>query len=342
MLDLETVATSFQRFAENECAGSSDLYYALSKHITRDRELLALAAHTKNAQPIPNLFLGSVNFIRQREGEQSLAGYYDLIQMVDESLYPAFKTFTLKHSTEVIDLLSYRLVQTNEVNRSAYLYPMLCEIHQLARKKPLILIEIGAAAGLNLCCDRYRYEAGRLVYGDSDSNLTLYSEFRSTYPYRHIHEPLTITRRVAIDINRIDMHSDVDRRWMRALIWPEHRKRQVRFDAALRLTQRENIEFVEGNGVELLGDLLPDEITDSAVCVFHTHVANQMPRKDRQKLVETIDYLSTRYDLYHLYNNIDSPLLQLIHFEGDTRKHIDIAETEGHGQWVDWTGEPLH
>ena len=219
---------------------------------------------------------------------------------------------------------------------------MLCEIYQLAGQKPLTVIEIGAAAGLNLCCDRYRYEVGDRAYGNPDSELTLHSTFRSAYPYHGLDVPPVITRRVAIDINQIDMDSDEDRRWMQALIWPEHRQRQERFDAAFRITQREQIEYVQGNGVDLLQGLLADESPDTAVCVFHTHVANQMSKDDRQRLVQTIDHLADHHDIYHLYNNIDSALLQLVHFAGGNRTHVNIAETEGHGQWVQWTGDQLH
>ena len=330
----------FKRFAIYECKGSSSLYALLSQSIAEDSDLLELAANCRNGLPTPNLFLGAVNFIRQREGESHLSSYYSLTKAVDHDLYPAFKEFALSHKTEVINLLKTRRVQTNEVNRSTYIYPMLCEIHKLANR-PLAVVEIGAAAGLNLCCDRYRYEAGDLIYGDLYSELTLRCEFRSPFPYGEIKPSPILTRRVAIDINTIDMNKEEDRNWMKALIWPEHLDRQKRFDTALSIARQTDIEYVEGNGVDLLEGLLTGESADTGICVFHTHVANQMTAEDRARLVAKIDSLSSRYNVFHLYNNIGSAMLQLVHYAGGERRHLNLADTEGHGKWVRWTGERL-
>lgn len=334
------LAAVFEHFATHECMGSSDLYALLSQEIAGDSDLLELAAHSRNGQPAPNLFLGAVNFIRQRAGESDLSNYYSLAKAIDDDLYPVFKEFALSHRAEVIDLLKTRLVQTNEVNRCTYLYPMFCEIQELA-KGPLTVVEIGASAGLNLCCDRYRYETADLIYGDPSSSFTLHCEFRSPFPYGEIKPAPVFTRRVAIDINTIDMNQDEDRCWMRALIWPEHLDRRERFDGALSITRKTPIEYVEGNGVDLLNRLLTSESADTAICIFHTHVANQMTADERERLVANIDSLSSRYNVFHLYNNIDSTMLQLVHYVGGKRHQCNIAETEGHGRWVRWTGEPL-
>ena len=50
------------------------------------------------------------------------------------------------------------MVQTNEVRRSALLLPVFVLVYREAQGRSLYLLEIGAAAGLNLLWDRYGYD----------------------------------------------------------------------------------------------------------------------------------------------------------------------------------------
>src|SRR4029453_4066960 len=56
----EALARRFQRFAEAEWRGASTLYEHLACSIAVDHELLALAAHAAQGQPVPNLLLAAV------------------------------------------------------------------------------------------------------------------------------------------------------------------------------------------------------------------------------------------------------------------------------------------
>ena len=63
------------------------------------------------------------------------------------------------------------MVQTNEVRRSALLLPAFFLVSREAQGRPLYLLEIGTAAGLNLLWDRYGYDYGNgLRSGDLDLN----------------------------------------------------------------------------------------------------------------------------------------------------------------------------
>lgn len=47
-------------------------------------------------------------------------------------------------------------------------------------------------------------------------------------------EPLQIVWRAGIDLNPLDIDEPDDRRWLHALVWPDHRDRAALLDAALR------------------------------------------------------------------------------------------------------------
>src|SRR5437660_132594 len=59
---LAMLARHFEHFATREFPGTSPLYEQLSRHIARDSEILALAAHA-TSRPVPNLLLGAVHYL---------------------------------------------------------------------------------------------------------------------------------------------------------------------------------------------------------------------------------------------------------------------------------------
>lgn len=66
----------------------------------------------------------------------------------------------MHHDERVRELVSTRLVQTNEVRRCALLLPAFVTIAARAGGQSLALVEVGASAGLNLPWGRYAYDYG--------------------------------------------------------------------------------------------------------------------------------------------------------------------------------------
>lgn len=93
--------------------------------------------------------------------------------------------------------------QTNEVQRSAALLPGLLHVAAVTGL-PLVLLEIGASAGLNLWCDRYRHAHRSWQWGDPASPLTLHSDWRGPAPTLAA-APLRIVRRAGCDARPVDL-----------------------------------------------------------------------------------------------------------------------------------------
>lgn len=331
----------FKQFAMKECRGSSSLYEYLSESIAQDEELLRLASHAMQEQPVPNLFLGAVHYLLLQGINHELRECYSSIVSNPKeaaTAFPYFKDFCMSYTAKLIPILMNRRVQTNEVRRCAYLYPVFCYIHELT-KRPLALIEIGTSAGLQLLWDRYSYSynGSEEVYGDSGSALVIHSQILgNSQPFLLKASP-PVTSKMGIDLHVMDLNNEDDHLWLKSLIWPEHIERRMNFEKAAQLLKEDPVDLIEGDGVKKLPELAPTIPLDSVLCVFHTHVANQLSKEDKCELLENMRTLGEARDVFHLYNNIwDTGQIHLDYYlEGKEYKEI-LAETDGHGRWFQW------
>lgn len=340
-MEINQLARRFIRFSEQECAGSSELYEFLSLKIANDRQLLELSSHAQAGQPVPNLFFGAVHYLLLKESNHKLSQYYPSITekpKACEDSFPDFKSFCLKRQEQISEILKKRIVQTNEVRRCGYLYPIFTHIYT-AVKKPLSLIEIGTSAGLQLLWDKYAYTYNsEEIYGDMDSNVHIQSTIRGG-----IIPPISkwcppVDKRFGVDLHINDLADFEDALWLNALIWPEHKERRLLFEQAsiCLMHNRAEINLIEGEGIGRLEDLTKEVPKDSVICIFHTHVANQMATDLKSRLIDNVKSIGERRDVFHIYNNIWDGDLHLDAFINGKETNERIAKTDGHGKWFEW------
>ncbi|MGZ9584045.1 DUF2332 domain-containing protein [Paenibacillus marinisediminis] len=339
MMTLNRLSERFKMFADQECRGSSVLYEYLSLHIAHDEELLQIAAQARAGQPVPNLLLGAVHYLLLKGCKHELREYYGSIVSNPReysSAFPYFKDFCIQYSYELISILQSRLVQTNEVRRCAYLYPSFCTIYNITHK-PLALIEIGTSAGLQLMWDQYRYSYhSDEVYGNEQSELHMRSIIQGERTPLLLKQSPPVTTRIGLDLHVNDLNNPDDYLWLRALIWPEHQERNANLELASRYIQKGNLELIEGDGVKLLPAIASRIPEENTLCIFHTHVANQIPHDAKLELTQTIQRLGAERDVFHLYNNMWDANLHLDYYMDGIEVQHTIAETEGHGRWFTW------
>ncbi|GIO93022.1 hypothetical protein J31TS3_42490 [Paenibacillus lactis] len=180
-MDQERLVRVFQHFADKEFPGSSDLYAHLARQIAGDAEVLSIAAQASPGQPVPNLLFGAVQYLLLKGKGAALSAYYPGLAEQPkemEASYPHFRSFVLEHREGIIEILRSKRVQTNEVRRCAYLYPVFCSVYAKVRK-PLALVELGCSAGLQLLWDQYSYAyGGQEIYGKKESAVRIDSEIR--------------------------------------------------------------------------------------------------------------------------------------------------------------------
>ena len=344
----------FLQFGESECVDSSELYHHLSLAIAEDEELLSLAELSGNGQPIPNLFFGAIHYLLATLPGESLTRFYPSLATNaaggPKDAFPAFRSFALSQREAIAELLTTRLVQTNEVRRCAYLFPSMMYAARWFKGRPLALIEIGTSAGLNLLWDKYSYRYGdRERLGAPDSPVLICSDFRGELS-DSLNDPLPeISHRIGLDLNIVDARVPDEAAWLQALIWPEHHQRRAILAAALQHMTAFQLDLREGDGFSNLTELAGELTKESVTCIYHTHVANQVSKQIQKTFLSELAELGRDRDLIHLFNNIDPSLylpdhspnssgfnLHLTVYRDGIANEIPLATTDGHARWFDW------
>jgi len=343
MIDMNNqLKQRFKQFAKNECDNSSRLYEYLSLKIADDEEILDLCSFAEGGQPIPNLLFGSIHYLLMNGKHHPLEEFFPSLVKTPKKLedsYPYFQDFCKKFRKEIIHLIQTKIVQTNEVRRCAYLYPSFSYIYQMVNK-PISLIEIGTSAGLQLLWDQYKYtySSSETIYGNKKSNVLIGSEVKDNgptiLPLLDIVPP--VVDRYGIDLHVNDLSNEEDYLWLKALIWPEHFERRELFEKAVISMKENEINLIEADGIKILPEVVKQLSNDSILCIFHTHVANQIPVEGKQSLLKIIEVISENRDVFHLYNNIWDRMLHLDYYIDGVKHEEIIGETEGHGKWFEW------
>jgi hypothetical protein len=335
---LAGIAERFRSFAK-DCEGSSELYHFLSIQIAKDDDLLRIAQMSREGQPEPNLLFGVVHYLLIMGKPHPLFRYYPSLDLNFESAkfaFPLFKQFVLDHVDDIVPLLQEKLVQTNEVQRCAYLYPAILTTWQFFEGRPVSLIELGSSAGFNLLWDQYqyRYDNGTPI-GVPSSSLTVESTFRGECrPNFDLPHP-TIGDRIGIDLNPIDVKNQEEVTWLQALVWPEHLDRKARLSKAIGIALENPITVMEGDAISLLHRVLENVDRSNVPFVFHTWVANQMSPEQRESLLQIIGDFGQRQDIVHIHTNIEPHLHATIYLKGD-RIDLPLAIVDGHARWIEW------
>lgn len=97
-----------------------------------------------------------------------------------------------------------------------------------------------------------------------------------------------------------------------------------------------SVQFINGDGIKLLSEISENIPEDSIICIFHTHVANQMSIETKQQLLQIVKDIGKKRDICHLYNNIQDKYLHLDYYFDGIESQNTIAETDGHGRWFKW------
>jgi hypothetical protein len=230
--------------------------------------------------------------------------------------------------------------QTNEVRRSACLLPGFLTI-AAETKLPLACLELGASAGLNQLWDRYSYDFGAAgAWGDPAAPLTLAADW--TGPAPPLRARLEVASRAACDRKPVDIADAIERRRLKAYLWPDQTERLARFDAAAEMALAAGVHVEAADAVDwTLASAAPK--AGVATVVYHSIFWQYLPLRTQQALAEAVD-------IHGAAATSDAPLawlrmepapgrlmpieLRLTLWPGGGERRL--AAVQAHGAWVEW------
>lgn len=339
----EALKKWFKTFAENECKQISPLYYDLSTKIAQDEELISIASHCRYRQPMPNLFLAAVHYLLLQGKSNELANYYPSItpNFSQELPFELFKQFCLQNKYEIIDLEQSKLVQTNSLNRAAYIMPI---ISNLFDGKEINIVDIGTSAGLTLNFDKYEYHYNN-EYCFGKSPVKIRSEIREgILPY--FTQPVKINRKIGIDQNPLDLKIQENADWLKALIWADLTERIEKIEEAIKIAKQEKIQFEKSDKVQGFQEIIQSQEKQIPLVIYHTHALYQFSPEARKEFWGLIDRIGKERELTYLATEwhsvlqkeygVKSVLVELNEYKKGRKTTRLVAETNGHANWLKW------
>jgi hypothetical protein len=171
-------------------------------------------------------------------------------------------------------------VQTNEVGRCA---PLLGGFLEVAQRTglPLRLLEVGAAGGLILRWDQYRYEASDESWGDRHSPVRICGAFGDLHPPFAV--PVKISERRGCDASPIDPCTEDGRLTLESYVWPDQVERLRHLEAAIEVAGRVPAQVEHANAADWVEAALADSVSGVATVVYHSIVWQYLSHADRAR-----------------------------------------------------------
>jgi hypothetical protein len=286
-------------------------------------------------------FLGAVHrLVLQGKAPQLAACYPSAGGQSDcDDLWLRFHAVVQQHAAVLRELV-HRPVQTNEVGRCAALLGGFLEV---ARRTglPLRMLEVGAAGGLILRWDQYRYEAGQEGWGDPHSPVHIHGAFGDVCPCFDV--ATRIVERRGCDTSPIDPATKEGELTLESYVWPDQVQRLRQLSAAITVARLVPARVEQAKAADWIEAMLADGVSGVATVVYHSIVWQYLSNLDRVRfkgLMAAAGQAATR----------DNPLAWL-RFEpaGDVaevrlqlwpggRDRL-LAQSGFHGKPVLWLGE---
>ncbi|MGC4175426.1 DUF2332 domain-containing protein [Demequina sp.] len=299
-------------------AADSPIYSRLAAEVCEDPVLLDVVARIDNVPPM-NLLFGAVQFLR--------GGALPSVP------YGEFRAFVLAHEEEIVRIGCTRRTQTNEARRCAVILPFVANaVAGFGDGARAHAIDIGTSAGLNLCLDRFAYDYGAGVVGDSA--LVLGCENRGGFAL-----PSGVPQfasRTGLDLSPIDVEDADAVAWLEALVWPEHADRLKRLRAAIAIRRQTPVTMIAGDALETLAGVVEALPAGEPALIFHTIALYQLPAEAQATLDDIVASLAETRPLARVsFEPRHGSLFPLIHVGARPYDSPAVAQGHHHGAWLD-------
>ena len=286
-------------------------------------------------------FCGALHALKRR-GNGLLSGVYPPAQASDDSLWQVVSQAMSEEAGFMVERMQ-SAPQTNEVRRSAALFPAFALIAARFPGMPLVLSEIGASAGLNLMWDRYAYHLGDRHFAPAvgTAPFEITPDWRGPPPAE---AAITVSERAGCDLNPLDAakHQDCER--LLSYIWADQTDRLERTEKALALARDTALQVEKADAVEWLETRLSARRPGKVHIIYHTIAWQYLGFSARAEGTRLLEDAGARADenapLCHLAMEADGEkpgaCLTLTIWPGG--QPVKLGRADFHGRWIDWRG----
>lgn len=348
-METAEIPDSLRRFARST-AKRAPLYARLAAGLADQPAVLEILAAAPPTHRAPAGLFAAVHDLLLAEPGQELARWYPNLTgspRTDDPV-PVFVAFCEARREALIELVSSRFPQTNEIGRSALLLVGLAEI--ASRRGRLAQLDVGASAGLNLLLEHYGYDySGHRLGGDRLVLSCAVSggegPLPSTIPAFGAH--------LGLDADPVDLTDPEQVRWLEACVWPDQPDRFARLRTAIAIGREQDVTVRQGDAVDDLGPAL-DALDGSGHPVVTTSwVLTYLSDAHRAAFVAALDERGRRQDLSWVY--LEAPAyapglprppwagepertaLTVVDWQRGQRSVRQLATCHPHGYTLRWT-----
>lgn len=294
---------------------------------------------------VPLRWLGALHDLALEHPEGALAAAYPAAARPGDAnqAWPYVLEAMETHAARIAEFMHHE-PQTNEVQRSAVLLPGFLTV-AAQTGLPLRILELGASGGLNQLWDQRRYRLGEIgEWGPADAPLRLDIDWRGGRPPLEANP--RVAERAACDRKPVDLADPVQRRRLRAYVWPDQAERLQRLDAAVAQTLAAGIT-VEARDAVAWARREARPSPGVATVVFHSVFFQYMRAESQAGLVAVLagagDTATAAAPLAWLRMEpaSDNPAtmeLRLTSWPGGEDRRLAAAHP--HGAWIEWNPPP--
>ena len=231
--------------------------------------------------------------------------------------------------------------QTNEAGRSSNFIAAMLWLADQGLPPLFECLEIGSSAGINLMIDRYHYDLGGVQSGPQPGAMAFTPEWRGHHPPQH---KIAFASLKGCDVAPVDLTDPAQALRLKAYIWPEHRIRFARMEAAIAQAHERPPEIMDSNAADFVeAELAKPQAAGTTRVLMHSIVWQYVPADQQARVTAAMEAAGARatperplaWIALEANRTIHHHELVVRHWPGDGTPHM-LGSAHPHGAWVEW------
>ena len=231
--------------------------------------------------------------------------------------------------------------QTNEAGRSSSFIAAMLWLADQGLPPHFQCLEIGSSAGINLMLARYHYDLAGVQVGPQPGAMAFTPEWRGVHPPQH---KIEIAGTKGCDVAPVDLTDPAQALRLKAYIWPEHRVRFDRMEAAIAAATEEKPDIVHRTAADFVeAELAKPQAAGTTRVLMHSIVWQYVPADQQARVTAAMAAAGARatperplaWVALEANRTVHHHELVVRHWPGAGEPKM-LGRAHAHGAWVEW------